>query len=99
MTGAAFDPFAIACDRFQFEDFVAGGTNAERLAEMKRVLLRLIDEGLTDAQRDAVMLRYFEGRSVGEIAQMRGCCPSTVSRTLARARSRLEKVLRYWQHR
>jgi len=56
-------------------------------------LAAAIRQRLTPLQRD-VLLRLAAGMTVTEIARCRGVCPSTVSRTLRRARDRLAWALR-----
>lgn len=46
---------------------------------------------LTDRQREAVVLRYFEQRSTAEIAELMDCAPGTVKATLAQSLRRLRK--------
>jgi RNA polymerase sigma-70 factor (sigma-E family) len=48
---------------------------------------------LSDRQRKAVVLRYYEDLSEAEIAVMLGCRPGTVKSLLSRARTRLREVL------
>ena len=52
-------------------------------------------EELTARQRQVLALCYDRGLSVTEAARELGVCPSTVSRTLQRARHRLYRCLRY----
>lgn len=65
----------------------------------KEVQLRRIryvmEQELTDLQRQVITAVYFEGKSQKEIAEERGVCRSTVNRTLRRAESRLRRFLRY----
>jgi DNA-directed RNA polymerase specialized sigma24 family protein len=53
-----------------------------------RVVAAALRCRLTPMQRHT-LLRYAAGMTVTEIARARGVCPSTVSRTLARARREL----------
>lgn len=48
---------------------------------------------LAPRQRAAVVLRYFEERSVEEIAELLECSPSTASSTLHDARKKLARLL------
>lgn len=54
-----------------------------------------MEHELTDLQREVLTAVYFEGKSQKEIAEQRGVCRSTVSRTLRRAEDRLRRFLRY----
>ena len=71
------------------------GDNESDLARLKRNLRLAREEELTARQRELLRLRYEENLSVSEIAALIGRDKSTVSRTLARARRRLYKCLRY----
>lgn len=63
-------------------------------AQLRRVR-HVMDNELTELQRDLLIAIYFEGKSQSEIAKERGVCRSTVSRTLHRAEDRLRRYLRY----
>lgn len=71
------------------------GDNRERLERLRRNLELARREELTRCQREVVRLHYDEGLSVREIARRTGRNPSSVSRTLRRARERLYRCLRY----
>lgn len=60
-----------------------------------RRIRHVMEHELTDLQREVVTAVYFEGKSQKQIAEERGVCRSTVSRTLRRAESRLRRFLRY----
>ena len=69
-----------------------GDPRWERLRRGLRLARR---EELTPRQRQVLALCYDRGLSVTEAARELGVCPSTVSRTLQRARHRLYRCLRY----
>lgn len=56
---------------------------------------RVMDEELTELQRQTLTDYYFGGLNIAEIAARRGVCKSTVSRTLHRAENTLRRFLRY----
>lgn len=62
---------------------------------IKTAIKTAIDEALTDRQREFVEEYYFEGLTIYEISERHGVCPSSVSRTLGRARENIFRVLRY----
>ena len=69
--------------------------NEERLDRLRRNLRYAREKELTPNQRRVLELRYEEGLSGVEIAAKLGISPSTVSRTLQRARNRLRRYLQY----
>lgn len=73
-----------------------GNTNSRQLAEYKRFLYRAIKTSLTQRQREMVMLRYFEGMQVQQIAEKLRVNKSTVSRTLKRAVRRLQDLAKIY---
>ena len=69
--------------------------NAEVLARAKRNLKSALNELLTPKQRMYLSMYYFEGLSMEEIGARVGVNKSTVSRTVSRARARLNRALKY----
>lgn len=72
-----------------------GGDNEERLRRLRLGLRQARREELTERQRQVLTLCYDQGLGVTEAARQLGVAPSTVSRTLQRARHRLYRCLRY----
>ena len=70
-------------------------TNSGEHSRLKRNLLKAIREELTPRQREVLTLYYAGGKSAHEIAELLEVCPSTVFRTLKRARQRLFRCLRF----
>lgn len=62
---------------------------------MRGTLKRAMEGELTERQRDCIQLRYFEQKSVQEVAEAMGITPPTVSKHLKKARARLHKVMGY----
>lgn len=58
-------------------------------------LARAMQTELTPKQFELMRLYYVEQRRIRDIASEKGVAPSTVSRTIARGRSRLRCALRY----
>ena len=69
--------------------------NGEQLERLRRNLRKVRELELTEKQAEAVHLYYDLGYSMPRIALELGVNKSTVSRTLARARARLKRYLRY----
>lgn len=72
-----------------------GEDNALRLERLRRNLRQARVLELTPRQREMLELYYDRELTVCEIARQLGVCPSTVSRTLRRARERLRRCLQY----
>ena len=70
-------------------------TNDEQLARLRRNLRKARVQELTPRQQEVLALYYDQGLKMVEIARELGIDPSTVSRTLSRAKARLYRCLRY----
>ena len=70
------------------------GPRLPREVQLKRVQ-RVIQEELTELQRQALMAYYFQDLSITQIARDRGVNKSTVCRTLHRAEQKLRRYLKY----
>ena len=58
-------------------------------------LRKVIENELTEKQRQILIAYYFQNQTMAEIAEARGVCSSTVCRTLHRAEARVRRCLRY----
>ena len=107
-TGSAFGPWVVRIARRRALDMVRRqrpAVSLERtgdppdcrgngqLDEPSRLVLAAV-MALPPHERRAVMLRYFEGLAVEEIARIAGRSVGTVSKQLTRARERLRKRLK-----
>lgn len=72
-----------------------GEDNALQMERLRRNLRQARERELTPRQRQVLHLRYDQGLSGREIARRLKLNPSTVSRTLSRARARLRHYLQY----
>lgn len=70
------------------------GPRLPRQVQLKR-LRQVMDQELTQAQRQTLTAYYFQGQTLAQIAQARQVNKSTVCRTLHRAEARLRRCLRY----
>lgn len=75
-----------------FEGYL--GPRLPRHVQLQRVQ-RVIQEELTELQRQAIIAYYFQEQSIPQIAADRGVHKSTVSRTLHRAEEKLRRCLKY----
>lgn len=73
-----------------------GQTNRREREEYRRFLYRAIKTQLTHRQTQVMLLYYFEGKNITEIAQELGLNKSTVSRTLRRSLNRLTDLVRLY---
>jgi len=72
-----------------------GEDNSLQLERLRRNLRQAREQELTPHQRQALELYYDQRMSITEISRFLGVYPSTVSRTLRRARDRLYRYLQY----
>lgn len=75
-----------------FEDYE--GPRLPRQTQLHR-LQRVIENELTEKQRQVLLAYYFQEKTLVQIAEERGVCVSTVCRTLQRAERRIRQYLRY----
>ena len=73
-----------------------GQTNRREREEYRRFLYRAIKTQLTHRQTQVMLLYYFEGKNITEIAQELGLNKSTVSRTLRRSVNRVTDLARLY---
>ena len=73
-----------------------GGSNQRQREEYRRFLYRAIKTQLTQRQKQVVMMHFFDGLTLTEIAKQMCVNKSTVSRTLSRALDRLTDLARLY---
>ncbi len=73
-----------------------GQTNRREREEYRRFLYRAIKTQLTHRQTQVMLLYYFDGKNITEIAQELGLNKSTISRTLRRSLNRLTDLARLY---
>ena len=71
-----------------------GNLRLPRQIQLRRVKA-VVENELTDLQRQTVLAYYFQQQTITQIAQERGVNKSTVCRTLHRAEQKLRKYLKY----
>lgn len=67
----------------------------KREVDLALLLEKAIRNELTETERTAVMLHWYDGESLTDISHKKGISPAAVKRTLDRAHEKLEKVLSY----
>ena len=70
-----------------------GQPERRALREEREVALRRAIAALPERRRQAVVLHYFQGRKVGEIAALLCCSPGTIKRDLQLARAQLRREM------
>lgn len=70
-------------------------TNQAQMQRLRRALRDVIKNDLTPRQKEMVVLYYYEGMRMPQIAQQLNRDVSTVSRTIKRARRNLRDRLKY----
>lgn len=93
----------VSMDALEFDSKIAelsfaedAETNSELTAKVKKTMAKIIKNDLTPRQREIIMLYYYSGLGVSEIADTLEIAPSTVSRTIKRARDKIYKYLKYY---
>lgn len=72
-----------------------GEDNSEQLNRLRRNLRRAREQELTPCQRQILDMHFDREMSVTQIARELGVNPSSVSRSLQRAKKRLRRYLQY----
>ena len=70
------------------------GPRLPREVQLRR-LKKVIENELTEHQRQVLIAYYFQNKTTAQIAEERGINRSTVCRTLHRAEARVRRCLRY----
>lgn len=84
-------------DRSQFERWLLdeGGDNREELERLKKVLPVILDECVTERQRQFMIHRFIEQKNGLEIAEMYGVNPATVSKVLHAGMNNVYRYIRF----
>lgn len=81
-------------DREIIDGFFGHSTEDHKQTMIKRRLLKeFINFNLTKVQKEYIILYYKDNMTITEIAKRYGVVPSTVSRTIKRARIKLYRAL------
>jgi RNA polymerase sigma factor (sigma-70 family) len=70
------------------------GPRLPREVQLKRVQ-QVIQNELSELQREALVAYYFQEMTMAQIAEIRGVNKSTICRTLHRAEEKMRKYLKY----
>ncbi len=83
-------------DLIAMQCFNTRGTNKKTIEKMKSVLYTAIEFELTDRQKDCLIKYYVEGKKMKQIASELNVTPSTVTRHIKAAKSRLNHLVNYF---
>ncbi len=70
--------------------------NSEKHRLMLKILRKVIEEELTERQRQMITLYYFERANIPQIAERLGLNRSTVSRTISRGRRNIMEKMKFF---
>lgn len=71
-------------------------SNSTQHRMMLKILRKVIEEELTQRQREMITLYYFERLNIPQIAERLGVNRSTVSRTISRGRRNIMEKMKYF---
>lgn len=86
----------VSYDLFQCFSNMETMGNDDKRNRMKEVLHKAIYNELTDKQRMCLLLHYYEGMKMKDIALKLGLQNSTVSRHIASATKKLKNIAQYY---
>ena len=69
--------------------------DSEKVRREKTLLLTILQNEMTETQRDTWLAYYCKGFTIPGIANARSVNKSTVSRTLKRADKKIQRILKY----
>lgn len=71
-------------------------SNTVRHSLMLKIMNNIIENDLTDRQKQMITMYYFQHMNISEIAGVLGVNRSTVSRTISRGRKNLTEKMKYF---
>ena len=79
--------------------FLSGSASSDEFKKLRNELIKevmnIVNEALTDKQKEVIMLTYVDGKTQNEIAQKLGNCQTAVHKSLAGNIDYLNKKKRY----
>lgn len=96
MAHSSAEIFEFLSDAHQYKKWIESKSDDEDdLAHAKKMIRVAIEEELTERQAEFFHMYFLAGRTVTEIARLAGANKSTVSRTLALAKKKIFRCVRY----
>ncbi len=83
-------------DMISYKNFESKNSNALQRINMKKIMKKAIKNELTPKQRYCLCEHFLKGRSMKSIARELDLNPSTVTRHIQNALSRLQRVAKYY---
>lgn len=85
-------------DQISYESFqrLSNLDDSNKRDKLKIILHKIIQNELTDKQRMCLLLHYYKGMKMKDIALKLGLCNSTVSRHIASATKKLKNIAQYY---
>lgn len=71
-------------------------SNSAKHRMMLKILRKVIEEALTERQREMITLYYFDRDNIPQIAEKLGVNRSTVSRTISRGRRNIMEKMKFF---
>jgi len=72
------------------------GTNTEKLQKIQEILIDVIKNDLSEKQRIYITDYFYTNLKMADIAKIHNVNVSTVSRTIKKAKVKIEKILKYY---
>lgn len=71
-------------------------SNTVRHSLMLKIMNNIIENNLTERQKQMITMYYFQHMNISEIASVLGVNRSTVSRTISRGRKNIAEKMKYF---
>ncbi len=86
------------CADKRIAELIGGGesSNSERHRLMIKIMRNIIENELSERQRQMICLYYFDRMNIPGIAELLGVNRSTVSRTISRGRRNILEKMKYF---
>mgnify|MGYP003426523948 CR=1 FL=1 len=83
-------------DALVLDKYRVNGTNSSERRQMLKLVYNAMRKELTDYQFYCLKEYYIKGRKMKDLALEKGVNPSTVTRTIRRAKQKISKITDYY---
>ena len=73
-------------------------TNDQQRKRMKLIVRAIVETQLTERQKQIMLMRYAEEKSIKQIAEILGINPSNVCRRIQAAKKRISKIKKIFKY-